>query len=501
MLVKYILITYSSISRSTPLEDNRHSSAYLYNDLIAKAQRCFVIVFALFAGWLLSFPFQGRVFYSLLDGENIDVKQLVFLVLISHFLGLIFAGFLARDVKKAKRVIRWTFIFCLLLTLLCLTPKGPHFFLILPIVGFLSGIGLASFGYFFHIVTPCGNRFRTAADLLIASNILMILLNGSTIILSPKQSLVLAILPLIIAFLLLRRLFESVDNLQNDIANKTKVQKHLRIEKKYRILPIIFLCLFIGLVTIDSGLMYSVINPGFAHLEVLSLWYWAVPYIAALLILRNLPNRIDRTIFLFIAISMIGLSFLAFMLLDKTTYAFFLVNTLMMGAFGIFDLFWWSILGEMLDEWENKARVFGIGLAANVLGIIIGQSLAIVISRPEIVALLVVFVGLVLLPLMNQQLTKQHTHYVFLSKVLPDEKEGKEKSESKIFINELLALLSRREQEILPYLLEGNTNKMIAVKLSLSENTVKTHIKNIYSKLEVRSRNELLHLVLEKDRN
>jgi DNA-binding NarL/FixJ family response regulator len=102
---------------------------------------------------------------------------------------------------------------------------------------------------------------------------------------------------------------------------------------------------------------------------------------------------------------------------------------------------------------------------------------------------------------MNQQLTKQHTHYVFLSKVLADEKEGKEKSESKIFINELLALLSRREQEILPYLLEGNTNKMIAVKLSLSENTVKTHIKNIYSKLEVRSRNELLHLVLEKDRN
>ena len=155
----------------------------------------------------------------------------------------------------------------------------------------------------------------------------------------------------------------------------------------------------------------------------------------------------------------------------------------------------------MLDEWENKARVFGIGLAANVLGIIIGQSLAIVISRPEIVALLVVFVGLVLLPLMNQQLTKQHTHYVFLSKVLPDEKEGKEKSESKIFINELLALLSRREQEILPYLLEGNTNKMIAVKLSLSENTVKTHVKNIYSKLEVRSRNELLHLVLEKGRN
>ena len=124
-----------------------------------------------------------------------------------------------------------------------------------------------------------------------------------------------------------------------------------------------------------------------------------------------------------------------------------------------------------------------------------------IISQPEIVALFVVFVGLVLLPLMNQQLTKQHNDYVFLSKDISDTRDGQDNSEDKIFINDLLSVLSRREQEILPYLLEGNTNKMIAVKFSLSENTVKTHVKNIYSKLEVRSRNELLHLVLEKGRN
>ncbi len=149
------------------MEENRNSAAYLYNNLKNKAQRSFVIVFALFAGCLLSFPFQGRVFYYLLVGENIDLKQLIFIVLISHFLGLILAGFLARDIRKSSLLIRWTFVFCLLLTLLCLTPKGPHFFLIFIFTGFFSGICLASFGYFFHIVTPSGNRFRTAADLLI----------------------------------------------------------------------------------------------------------------------------------------------------------------------------------------------------------------------------------------------------------------------------------------------------------------------------------------------
>jgi len=337
------------------LIENTGSSSYLNNDSMAKAQRSFVIVFALFAGWLLSFPFQGRVFYSLLGSETLDVKKLVFLVLISHSLGLIFAGFLVKDIRRAGFVIRGTLFLCGLLSLLCLTPEGTHFFVLLPLVGFLGGICLASFGYFFHIVTPSGDRFRTAADLLIASNILMILLNGATIILSPVQALILATLPLVIAFILLGKLFKLVGNLKNTNKDTMKTQVTWGTKKAVRISPVIILCSFIALVTIDSGLMYSVINPGFSHLKILSLWYWAVPYIAALLILRNLPKKIDRTIFLFLAISMIGLAFLGFMLLEKTPYAFFLVNTLMMGAFGIFDLFWWSILGEMLDEWDNKA--------------------------------------------------------------------------------------------------------------------------------------------------
>lgn len=44
----------------------------------------------------------------------------------------------------------------------------------------------------------------------------------------------------------------------------------------------------------------------------------------------------------------------------------------MLGACGIFDLFWWSILGEMLDYTDSPVRVFGFGLAANVLGILAG---------------------------------------------------------------------------------------------------------------------------------
>ena len=51
--------------------------------------------------------------------------------------------------------------------------------------------------------------------------------------------------------------------------------------------------------------------------------------------------------------------------------------------------------------------------------------------------------------------------------------------------------LTLREVEVLRYLNEGNTNKEISEKLFISLNTVKTHIKNIYSKLNVNKRIEL----------
>jgi two-component system, NarL family, response regulator LiaR len=51
-------------------------------------------------------------------------------------------------------------------------------------------------------------------------------------------------------------------------------------------------------------------------------------------------------------------------------------------------------------------------------------------------------------------------------------------------------LLSARENEVLMHLTKGLTNREIAEQLFVSENTVKTHINNIYSKLGVRRRTQ-----------
>ncbi len=55
--------------------------------------------------------------------------------------------------------------------------------------------------------------------------------------------------------------------------------------------------------------------------------------------------------------------------------------------------------------------------------------------------------------------------------------------------------LSEREQNVLDLLARGNTRASIAEKLCISENTVRVHVKNIYSKLHIHSKQQLIDMV------
>lgn len=55
--------------------------------------------------------------------------------------------------------------------------------------------------------------------------------------------------------------------------------------------------------------------------------------------------------------------------------------------------------------------------------------------------------------------------------------------------------LSTREAEVLELLARGNTRASIAEKLCISENTVRVHVKNIYAKLRIHSKQQLIDMV------
>lgn len=55
--------------------------------------------------------------------------------------------------------------------------------------------------------------------------------------------------------------------------------------------------------------------------------------------------------------------------------------------------------------------------------------------------------------------------------------------------------LTRREIDVLKILMDNSSNDVIADKLFISKNTVKTHVRNLFLKFEIRNKEELLDKV------
>ena len=60
-------------------------------------------------------------------------------------------------------------------------------------------------------------------------------------------------------------------------------------------------------------------------------------------------------------------------------------------------------------------------------------------------------------------------------------------------------LLSIREHEVLQQLVHGYSNKIIARKIDVSESTVRFHLRNIFVKLQVKSRLQAVTVARRKN--
>ena len=444
--------------------------------------------FSLLFAFLLSFLFEGQVLYSMLAYYDVLGSSYILVAIIAHFAGLFSCGFFVKASRIAKYAMLSSMSVCLVATVPFYFSPSPLWAVGLVVSGYAGGCAVASWGYFLKTFTPRNQRIKSCADVLIYSNIIMIGINVVAINLSPFVGLTLSILCLVIGMVCIWVLPTEARSGRRE---GTETLQRRGIEK-----PLMLLCLFVFVITINSGLMYQVINPAFEHLTKLTSWYWAVPYIIALLFMRNLPARVNRANILYIGMAMIMGAFISFMLLGRNAPDYLLVDTLMLGACGIFDLFWWSIIGEMLEYTENPAKVFGIGLSANVFGVLSGGALGMAITSirlPDanvaVIALTIVCVTLVMLPSLNRQLVmllKNHTYLTAYDRM-------SEKQQTNIRLSmKTLEELTAREQEVLQHILSGESNREIAGSLFISESTVKTHVRNIFSKYEVSSRTELI---------
>lgn len=471
--------------------------------------------FSLFFGWMLAVSFLGSTLSARMSEFQFSPSQsMTSLTILSQFAGLALTGLIVKNRSGVRKTIFPAFFISIAGTIVFLFPPSFLWNISMIILPFTGGAVVACWGSYYQRCENTSARIRVAANIIIISNIGMIMLNVIAVNLSAFMGILLSIAMLTGALLL------CIRDQRPQFSQRSQFNDHPQFSHQppFKHTPLFFrsmilLYVFVTIITIDSGLMYMVVNPYFAHHEMLTSLYWAVPYIGAIYAMKRLPERINKSYVMYIAVAMIGFAYILFFILDNSALSYIIIDTLMLGAFGICDLFWWVILGEMLAFTNNPVRFFGLGLSANILGVFLGgmignyihESLAGRIDATT-AAIGVVLISLLSLPILYDNLSRLIKNQAFLVGLIikKDENKAPETVENEKTIDSTDPLeaeglsifgFTGREIEIAQLLLRGRTYKMIAQELFISENTVKTHIKNIYSKMNVVNKTEFLEMI------
>ena len=115
-------------------------------------------------------------------------------------------------------------------------------------------------------------------------------------------------------------------------------------------------------------------------------------------------------------------------------------------------------------------------------------------AEVAVIALVIVCVTLTLLPPLNRHLVLLLKSHAYLAAY--DRMSEKQRT-TVIRQTKTLDPLTSRENEVLAVLLSGKSNREISQALFISESTVKTHVRSIFSKYDVSSRSELISTLLK----
>lgn len=450
-----------------------------------------VLLYGLLFGYVLSFVFEGPVYYSMdnLRGQTCSNQSLTAMAF--HMAGLLIAGILVKNRQASKKTM-----FAMLLMCVCVTPifavrNSLVGSAVILAVAIASGIAVACWGSFYQGCFNDSERFKGMADALILANVLMMIAGLTATYISAIAGFALTIGYLVLALIVLIR---------TDFGEEAEYDAGIPDLNLRGTIGLFFL--FIVVITIDSGLMYGVFNCEYASMTQLTAWYWVVPYIVALLTMRTISSGKSGNVYIYIAIVMMIFGFILNTKLPINAPNYIIIDSLLLGASGILDLFWASIVGSSFKYIKNPVRMLSIGWSANVCGVLIGGIFSRYIIQKgllkmdvALVAMLVICFSLMILPVMLQRLNLLLVNNLYLRRYreIPEEKQLEVPEKAPHIEN-----LTVAEKRVLQQVLLGKTNKAIAVELSVSENTVKTHVRSILMKYDVTTRAELISLLLRQ---
>lgn len=220
------------------------------------------------------------------------------------------------------------------------------------------------------------------------------------------------------------------------------------------------------------------------------------------------------------ALPLLGIGFLLIPLLKGSQLIISFV--LLQMGFAFFDIFIWMFFSALAAHHEQPARIFGQGFFVVTFSIFAGTTvfqwslphLSLNISDIEAIAAIGAFImfgatvffhrlrdiewnaeeTVPIAALADTVLSKTQEEYndKNIKITRPSKKSTFEISTQLQMAQEYK--LTKRETEVLGLLLKGYNNPKICEKLTISQNTLKTHLRNIYRKTSVANRQELIDL-------
>jgi len=260
---------------------------------------------------------------------------------------------------------------------------------------------------------------------------------------------------------------------------------------------------FITLLNLTLAYFYTVIENSYSAVSgnIFTAYYYKfIPYLAPFFYILIFKRKINLKNMIYFAVSMTGLAYVLFVFLGDSIFGFYLTITAIQIGYNLFSLFVWLLVGNLSTRYEAPFRFFGFGLFSILLGTFLGGFLSeyyyLQGDAPELVtafsAIAAFFVALLLLPWLLEESSEINLapNQTNLGRLMSDQQ----------YLEELYLKtgLTPREIEIVELLMEGCTNKAIAEKLYISENTIKTHLRKIYRKSNVSKKSELLALIASK---
>ncbi|MDP4094571.1 MAG: helix-turn-helix transcriptional regulator [Bacillota bacterium] len=295
--------------------------------------------------------------------------------------------------------------------------------------------------------------------------------------------------------------------------------------------PVIFFTIMLWC----QSMIKNIVMPSFEKGGII-IYYVVIPHSLTLVLLFILRKKLKRIHLLTAALILVGLTLITFQLFNGSLAGQFVANTLKEPYSLFWGFFAFSFIVDITYKYGKKFILERVMFISIMLIMILSEALSLVmrslVVKPQyyVIFYIMIFVMLFLLPYMNKFFNNEFPEYTNPDKTpytfLPYRNSLErlknhnltsgddsvnitdnltEKSVSLDLFLELLPeglSLTPREKEVLEHICDGQDRDVLANILGISENTVKIHIRNIYSKFGVKNRDGLYALAgMEKNQN